>query len=757
MKNKKLFSMLIAVLVFSQTTLTVSANTLTSVSDNSIEKNTQATTETKGKEIPDKENKSAEDDDVKITDDEILTDETQENEVQEDELENLEMEIKKSFREISQKKPMLALITNGDYYPLYSEAGNQGTLVGNLPSGTQVILQDVELMEDGNLSFLVLSGLNGTEVRGYVDLYYLVTEDTDFNEWKNAVLADKPGVRMYAEESNVDLIYKNFPSGYHEKLISLASAHPNWTFVAFNTGLEWYDVVMAESEGNRSLVYRTVVDSWKSKDPGDYDVATGQYIPKSGSNWFRASQTAVSFCLNPLNYLDEMHVFAFEQLTYNQNVHNRDGVNAVIRNSWMYDRALEDGSGGYYCDVFMQVGQQTGVSPYHLASRVLQEQGTQGSAQLISGYGGVYNYFNVQANGSTAEEILANGTAYAQSMGWNTRFLSICGGAERLGSNYITKGQDTLYLQKFDVDSSYYGLYQHQYMQNIQAPTTESVSVYKAYSTAGALNNNFVFKIPVYNNMPENGDYVIKDNPTSEAFIRQIYSTILGREPDAEGLQYWLGVQKKGMSAADIVSYFFNSKEMKNKNLSNEEFLLYAYKAIMGREPDEEGKNYWLGFLNQGATRNWVVSCFVTSGEFTALCSDFGIVRGTVSDLKDADKNAKVSMFVTRIYRNVLKRDPDEDGLNYWAGCVLNKGVSGADVVKYFVGSNEFMNANVSTEEFLERLYIAVLGRNSDADGLAYWTNYMNNGHSRQEVLSLFVVSKEFKEICASYGVKAGG
>lgn len=740
MKNKKLFSMLIAVLIFSQTTLSVSANALTgNVSDNSIEKNTLTT-----KETSDAENEDAEDEDTKTTD-----------ETQEDELANLEMEIKESFRKISQKKPILALITNGDYYPLYSEVGNQGTLVGNLPSGTQIILQDIELMEDGNLSFLVLSGLNGTEVQGYVDLYYLVTEDTDFNEWKNSVFADKPGVRMYAEESNVDLIYKNFPSGYHEKLISLASAHPNWTFVAFNTGLEWYDVVMAESEGNRSLVYRTVIDSWKSKDPGDYDVATGQYIPKSGSNWFRASQTAVSFCLNPLNYLDEMHVFAFEQLTYNQNVHNRDGVNAIIRNSWMYDRGLEDGSGGYYCDVFMQVGQQTGVSPYHLASRVLQEQGTQGSAQLISGYGGVYNYFNVQANGSTAEEILANGTAYAQSMGWNTRYLSICGGAERLGSNYITKGQDTLYLQKFDVDSSYYGLYQHQYMQNIQAPTTESVSVYKAYSTAGALNNNFVFKIPVYENMPENGDYTIQNSQKSEAFIRQIYSTILGREPDAEGLQYWLDEQKKGMSAADIVSYFFNSQEMKNKNLSNEDFLFYAYGAILGRQPDAEGKAYWLDMLSQGATRTWVISSFVTSKEFTALCNGFGIVRGNVSNLKEADKDDNVARFVTRMYRNVLKREPDETGLHYWAGCIHN-GMTASVMVRQFVGSKEFLGANISNQEYIERLYETVLGRQSDAEGMAYWIDYMNAGHGREELLDTFIGSKEFYAICADYGIKAG-
>ena len=77
------------------------------------------------------------------------------------------------------------------------------------------------------------------------------------------------------------------------------------------------------------------------------------------------------------------------------------------------------------------------------------------------------------------------------------------GGAEFISKSYILRGQDTLYLQKFDVDSSYDGLYWHQYMQNICAPSSEGSNIRKLYAEAGALDNQFVFRIPVYNNMPE--------------------------------------------------------------------------------------------------------------------------------------------------------------------------------------------------------------------------------------------------------------
>lgn len=663
-----------------------------------------------------------------------------------------------ALQEILSQKPIYALIYNADYYNLYDNPGRQGNITGSAPSGTQVFVKDMAQGQDGDIYYLVECGIAGKTVTGYVQNGNLASEDVDFCSWKERYLTPLIGARLQTEASNIESIYANFPSGYHEKLVALAAAHPNWTFVAHNTGVDWYEAVTQERVGNRSLVYKTVIDSWKSKDPGDYDYSTGTYIPKSGPNWFRASQEAVDFCMNPINYLDETHIFAFEQLTYNANVHNADGVNAIIRNSWMYNTALEDGSSGYYCDVFVLVGSLTGVSPYHLASRVLQEQGTRGDAALISGYGGVYNYFNVQASGATSAEILANGTAYAQSQGWTSRYASIYGGAARLGENYITKGQDTLYLQKFDVDNSYYGMYTHQYMQNIQAPTTESASVYRAYSNAGALSNNFVFKIPVYNNMPGNGEYQSKptENPTSEAFIRQIYSVILEREPDEEGLKYWVNQLRQGETAADIVGEFFNSQEMKNKNLNDKEFLKYAYRAILGREPDDTGLKYWLSELQQGATRRWLLSEFVVSTEFTQLCGNYGIVRGNITGLEHADKSAGVAKFVTFIYRNVLKRDPDLEGLNYWAGEMVENGMTASRLVEEFAKSPEFASANLSNEEYVERLYETVLGRKSDENGKKYWVSLMNNGYSRHDILREFTHSAEFAAICASYGVSVG-
>jgi len=599
---------------------------------------------------------------------------------------------------LDSNQDIYALIYNTkacDVYDLPSVTDSNNTVLTSLPVGQQVkivgaVYASNQSAADTTTESIMISietNVSGRVVKGYIDSKYIVTNDAYYNEWYQNILneynladsSDSAGLTAFIESTNTDNIYYYFPTGYWDNLIRVSNAHPNWVFVPMNTGLDWNTVVAYERAGNRSLVYKTSPSGWKSDEAGDYDASTGTYISKSGANWFRASDYAVQLFLNPINYLDETHVFAFEQLTFNSSIHNASGVDAIIQNSWMYNRPLEDGSGGYYRDVFMDAANQTGVSPYHLASRVLQEQGINGSATLISGYGGVYNYFNVKASGNNEAEILANGTAFAQSQGWYTRYASIVGGARRLGENYITQGQDSLYLEKFDVEPNYFGLFEHQYMQNIQAPYTESEKVYEAYASANALGNTYVFQIPVYENMPGKGDNPLTkptvDEKNAKPFITRLYETILDRSPDPDGMETWLYALQNGKTGADLVAGFFYSGEMQRKNLDNEAFVEYAYRAILGREADTGGKEFWTNELNLGCTRAYILSGFVGSGEFGRLCDQYGITVGTLPGLRSADKNPNQAKFITRLYHNILGRGSDEEGLYTWTDAI-EKGMS---------------------------------------------------------------------------------
>lgn len=403
------------------------------------------------------------------------------------------------FKELAQENDIYALFYLGKSYDLKAEPGQDSQTVVTITRGSQLTIREMKVEQDG-IWYGVDVLVGGNEYYGFINEKYIVSDNNVFNEW-----ISKNMNRYYSQgiEDFDAYIRSNFPSSYWEGLTKLHNAHPNWVFVAFDTGLDFDKVVDNEMYPTRNLIYITAKDEWKSKAEGDYDASTGKYIGKSGPNWVQASREAVEYFMNPVNFLDETRVFMFEQLTYNGDVHNQAGVEAVLSSTWMSYKGLEDQTDKLYSQAFMEIGKTVNVSPFHLASRVRQEQGNYGTSALISGtypgYEGYYNYYNVSASGSTETAIITSGLKYAQSAGWNTRYASILGGAKVISKNYIARGQDSVYLQKFDVDNSDGTMYSHQYMQNVQAPYSESSSVMRAYKNAGALENRFVFKIPVYN------------------------------------------------------------------------------------------------------------------------------------------------------------------------------------------------------------------------------------------------------------------
>ena len=87
---------------------------------------------------------------------------------------------------------------------------------------------------------------------------------------------------------------------------------------------------------------------------------------------------------------------------------------------------------------------------------------------------------------------------------WNTPEKAIIGGAKFIAKSYISKGQFTSYLKKFNVNpNGTYAVYNHEYQANVMAPSNEAISSWKAYDTTGSMDLPFNFSIPVYNNMAE--------------------------------------------------------------------------------------------------------------------------------------------------------------------------------------------------------------------------------------------------------------
>lgn len=396
--------------------------------------------------------------------------------------------------DITEQKSILALVYLCDKYSVKESPSIDSNTVVSVVSGQSVQIVGVDLDDEGNVWYKVSLYQQDKNYQGYIEKKYLATSDEDFLDWtdeyvnEEEILANKSKVRTMSITALSDYPDVNqFPPSYQNSLLALKQKYPNWIFVKMETGLN-FNTAVSNELGDKSWISSTKPASWQNG-------AAKQ------SGWSYASEGILRYYMDPRNFLTESAIFQFEQLTYNESYHTETAVQAIVASSFMAGDIPNENM--TYAQAFTEIGKELKVSPFHLASRVLQEQGTKGTSPLISGtyngYEGYYNYFNVGASGKDVE-LIVKGLTEAMNRGWNTRYKSLYGGASVIGQNYILRGQDTLYLQKFNVSSN--STYNHQYMQNIQAPASEAPSIQKAYSNTGSLNNSFVFKIPVYSNMP---------------------------------------------------------------------------------------------------------------------------------------------------------------------------------------------------------------------------------------------------------------
>lgn len=403
-------------------------------------------------------------------------------------------EAKKAFAALIADHDIYALLYQCDSYDVREFPTYDSAPAVNILTGHRIRLTGVEFT-DGEIWYQVETMAGGILYSGYIQEAYLISADEGLKEWieslDNAAIGQAALFPNAAKAGSTNL--NAFPVSYRPYIQSLLKAHPNWTFVPMNTNLNWNTVLQKEMVHSRNLVPLDSMESWKMSN----QVLSAPY-------WVQASESIVRYYMDPRNFLNEDSVFQFEMLSFNSSCHKESGVKTILKNTFMENAKLENGLS--YSQNFMQIGKALNVSPYHLASRVRQEQGKDGTSPLISGtypgYEGLYNYFNIEASGATYAEIIANGLREARAAGWTTRYAALYGGSQKVSNNYIKVGQNTLYLQKFDVDNSDGNLYWHQYMQNLLAADNEGKSVKKGYENMGVLNNSFVFRVPVYNNMP---------------------------------------------------------------------------------------------------------------------------------------------------------------------------------------------------------------------------------------------------------------
>ena len=246
---------------------------------------------------------------------------------------------------------------------------------------------------------------------------------------------------------------------------------------------------------------------------------------------------------------------------------------------------------------------------------------------------------------------------------------------------------------------------------------------------------------------------VVSEGPDSQIleFVNRIYKFVLDREPEAEGAKFWSDeLYAFRRTGAEVAQGFIFSPEFESRNTSDKEFVTILYRTFFGREPEEDGMNFWLGQLSSGAMdRVAVANGFIYSQEWADTCASYGIRSGgdltPSGDIKPTDLTYA---FVERMYTTAMGRGYDEAGRQYWASELANFKITGESCGASFFLSEEMASYGLSDKEFLGRLYATFMNREADSDGETYWLGVMASGTSRSDVVFGFTRSPEFTDKC---------
>jgi len=147
-----------------------------------------------------------------------------------------------------------------------------------------------------------------------------------------------------------------------------------------------------------------------------------------------------------------------------------------------------------------------------------------------------------------------------------------------------------------------------------------------------------------------------------------------------------------------------------------------------------------------------IFASFVNSREFTELCSRYGITRGTYTP--PADISAR--FFITRLYREVLDREPSSAELATWVNTLLSDRATAGTIAHGFIFGSEFRTQfNMMTNtEFVWMLHRALYGRDPRPIDMDSWVIQLNTGTPRYNVFLSFIYSTEFANICRNLGIR---
>jgi hypothetical protein len=154
--------------------------------------------------------------------------------------------------------------------------------------------------------------------------------------------------------------------------------------------------------------------------------------------------------------------------------------------------------------------------------------------------------------------------------------------------------------------------------------------------------------------------------------VTRLYRAYFLRNPDHNGLTYWLNRRGEGRSLVSISSSFAVSSEFTNRygTLTNRAFVDRVYRNVLGRAGDAAGLTYWTSRLDGGMSRGQVMANFSQSSEYI--------------------RNTNPGVWVVGVYEGMLRRAAPSDEYTWFTTGIENDLTSLTSVATFVFDSAEY-------------------------------------------------------------------
>jgi hypothetical protein len=206
----------------------------------------------------------------------------------------------------------------------------------------------------------------------------------------------------------------------------------------------------------------------------------------------------------------------------------------------------------------------------------------------------------------------------------------------------------------------------------------------------------------------------VTDATSADSFVTNLFETVLGRQPDANGLAYWVGQLENGATRLQVSAGIWESAEHRGIEVDG------FYATYLHRTADAAGRVYWTKVMLAGTTERDVELDFLTTKEF------------------QADHPAQDAL-IEEIFSDVLGRRANSGDLAYWEGILHFPGGGEQAVARGILDSVE------ARHDLIEHYYGDFLGRQANGTELSYWTAVLRS-LTYSQVAEQILASQEFFE-----------